>query len=115
MKKKTVKFLLEAWTHLRFFAETYLGIPMAFLLLWLALHYFQSVTLRSSPDQPDQIVGMSYNAFGALLVFALTGFGQWRLFGYRSKTENPTLCDDIYDSVITFLLLAFACFLVFHK
>jgi hypothetical protein len=112
-----MKYLTWIKDHLRYFAESYLGLPMAFAFIWLTLYYFRSVEQRAFPDQPDQLVAMAYNAFGALMVLAITGFAQWRNFGYRNKnTEKPApLCDDIYDSVITFSLLVFFSYLVFHK
>lgn len=111
-----MKALIWIKDHLRYFAESYLGLPMAFAFIWLTLYYFRSVEQRASPDQPDQLVAMAYNAFGALMVLAITGFAQWRLFGYRSKStdEKPPLVDDAYDSIITFLLLILATYLVFH-
>ncbi len=111
-----MKILIWIKDHVRYWAESYLGLPLAAIFIIFALHLYGYLTGRPSIDQPDQVVGIAYNVFGALVILSLTGFAQWRLFGYRSKTtdENPPLCNDIFDSTVTVFLLLFFYFCVFR-
>ncbi len=110
-----MKALIYIKDHLKYWAETYLGFPLAILLISASLHLYSHWTGYKSTDSPNQLVDVAYNAFTAIIIMALTGFCQKQLFGYRSKAANPKLCDDIYDSCVTVVLLLLFSYLVFHK
>ena len=96
-----------ARAHFLYFAETYVILPMALVVLVMILHFVSYLTGRPVLDDPGQIAGTMYNAIRIVIAFALVGIGQWLLFGYRSQgpaIQSAPLSDDIHDSVVTYAL-----------
>jgi len=95
-------------THLVYYAETYLLLPLVLALIVGSLHFYQWATGRPSVDDPAGEIVASLEALSPLvLLIALVGFVQSVIIGYRGEKEECPIRDDIFD-VIVFLALLFS-------
>lgn len=67
-------------THLLYYREFYVGVPVSIVGCFLAIYGVRSLTGRAVIDDPGVIVGWLYNCVKAILIVVLTGFSVSHLF-----------------------------------
>jgi 4-amino-4-deoxy-L-arabinose transferase-like glycosyltransferase len=104
-----MKTILTALARLLSYHREVLWPLFAIALAVLAIFGVHHLTGRPVIDDPGAIIGMLYTLIGIMLAALATGQVQQHLIGFRSERAEsdarPTLGDDVFDAVITLLLL----------
>jgi hypothetical protein len=114
MIQRLLSFFAGLWKHLYGHREFYAYLPIGILLLTGGMRYVGFITERDVTEDVGAIIPALIFLVFELLLFAVIGFVQEHLIGYRSEKEHPTWAEEVFDAV-NFWLLFFGLNLCAYK